>query len=125
MDIGCGLGTFLSYLSFHINKKKLLGIDDFSQINKEEVKKYQHLVGTNIEIKNKFKDINNKIEYLIIAGISPLKFEESIFLKLKPEQILLDSKHTFDFMQYIPKTMEITNIKFNAIFSIISISYLN
>ena len=28
VDIGCGLGTFLSYLSFHINKKKLLGIDD-------------------------------------------------------------------------------------------------
>jgi hypothetical protein len=42
IDIGCGLGNFFGYLLHYFPNEKVIGVDNFSQIDVETVKTYQN-----------------------------------------------------------------------------------
>jgi hypothetical protein len=90
IDYGTGLGNFLPYLSVHINKDKLFGIDDYSQITKKEIEKFQK--GTfNFQIKKK-APFNLKYKLIVTVGVPIFRIAKKIIL-YKPKYILCETRY--------------------------------
>tara|TARA_B100001758_G_C17916975_1_gene356500 strand:- start:116 stop:535 length:420 start_codon:yes stop_codon:yes gene_type:complete len=92
IDFPCGITNFHQYLSVFYNEELLIGIDNFSQISKEDILKYQSnlkkfQIYENIE--NPYFD-NAKTDVVVAVSIE-IRDITSDILKLKPKYIFLGS----------------------------------
>ena len=92
LDFPCGITNFHQYLSLIYNDSLLIGIDNFSQITRESVEKYQF----NLKKFEIYEDINDleletiNIDIVVVVSIE-IKNITSEILKLNSKYIFLGS----------------------------------
>ena len=104
VDFPCGITNFHQYLSVFYNEELLIGIDNFSQISKEDILKYQ----SNLKKFEIFESIehsyfeNVKIDVVVSISIEIKDITVDI-LKLKPKYIFLGSSDLNHNLTYLEK----------------------
>lgn len=96
VDIPSGLGNFLGYLNYFLPKECIIGIDNFSQISKEEVMLYQKKTfGYNVFLNSYLKE---RTDYFIwiIAGL-PISYLENEIKKFKPKYLFIETTYIREF----------------------------
>jgi len=92
IDFPCGITNFHQYLSVFYNEDLLIGIDNFSQISKEDILKYQSNL-KKFEIFESIEDHyfeNSKTDVVVAISIE-IRDITSDILKLEPKYIFLGS----------------------------------
>lgn len=105
IDYPSGIGNLFIYLEKFIDKKDLLGIDNFAQISKRDIERYQEKVGGNIEILTyeEFDEVKDSKEIDVIVSIE-------LDLDLIIENILsMNSKFLIFETMYVSRYDEIIN----------------
>lgn len=101
VDIPSGLGNFLGYLSNILPRECIIGIDNFSQISRKEVKLYQKKTFKCDVFSNSY--LNEDANYFIwIIGGLPISFLAKEIRKFKPKYIFIETT-------YIPEYYLISN----------------
>ena len=92
VDIPSGLGNFLGYLNNFIPRENLIGVDNYSQISKENILRYQRQTfGFNIISNLELKD---NLEYFIwIIGGLPIGFIVEEIKKFKPNYLFIQTSY--------------------------------
>ena len=90
VDIPSGLGNFLGYLNYYLPKSCIAGVDNFSQISRENVILYQkQTFGFDVVSNSNLKE---RIDYFIwIIGGLPISFLEKEIKKFKPKYLFLET----------------------------------
>jgi len=91
-DIGTGLGNFLGYLNFFIEKNKIKGIDNFSLISNDSVNYYQEKT-----FDFKVTNIFTQNDFLWILGGLPISFVINQINEYKPKYIMFESYYHKEF----------------------------
>ena len=73
VDIPSGLGNFLGYLGNFLPRECIIGIDNFSQISRKEVKLYQKKTFKCDVLSNSYLNEETKYFIWIIGGL-PISF---------------------------------------------------
>ena len=113
VDYPSGLGNLLIYLEQFYEKSNLYGIDNYAQISKGDIDKYQNLMGSNFDIKtiSKFKQeiIKRQTDVVVCVELN---------LDLIIDELLdLDSKFLIIETMYVSRYKNIIN-KLNQNYSI-------
>lgn len=114
VDFPCGLTNFHQYLSSVYNDDLLIGIDNFSQLSKDEVLKYQeHLKSFYIyENANEPELLNKKFDVVVAISIDIKDISKDI-LNLKPNYIFIgssDLEHDIKNLEYFLNKYKILEI---------------
>lgn len=91
-DIGTGLGNFLGYLNFFIEKNKIKGIDNFSLISNDSVNYYQEKT-FDFKVTNTF----TQNDFLWILGGLPISFVINQINEYQPKYIMFESYYLKEF----------------------------
>ena len=92
VDFPCGITNLFQYLSVIYDDELLIGVDNFTQISYEDVKKYQENL-KEFEIYENIENpkfTNNKIDVVVTISIEIKEITEQI-LQLNPSFIFLGS----------------------------------
>tara|TARA_B100001063_G_C16588094_1_gene464169 strand:+ start:22 stop:837 length:816 start_codon:yes stop_codon:yes gene_type:complete len=96
VDIPSGLGNFLGYLGDFLPKECLVGIDNFSQISKKEVRLYQkETFGYNVFSNSYLKERTNY--FIWIIGGLPISYLENEIIKFKPKYIFVETTYISEY----------------------------
>lgn len=90
VDIGTGLGNFLGYLNSYIPKENLIGVDNFSQISRENSSKYQKKTFGFDLVSNSELNKNSEHFIWIVGGLYISMIIEDIN-KFKPHYIFMET----------------------------------
>jgi hypothetical protein len=89
VDLPSGLGNFLGYLNNYIPKENLIGVDNFSQISRENISRYQRQTfGFNIVSNSELN--NKKIHFIWFVGGLPISYIIEEIKKFKPQYLFID-----------------------------------
>ena len=96
VDIPSGLGNFLGYLNYFLPKESIIGIDNFSQISREEVMLYQKKTFGHDVFSNSY--LKEKTDFFIwIIGGLPISFLENEIRKFKPKYLFIETTYIREF----------------------------
>ena len=96
VDIPSGLGNFLGYLNYFFPKECIIGIDNFSQISREEVMLYQKKTFEYNVFSN--SHLKERTDYFIwIIGGLPISFLENEIRKFKPKYLFIETTYIREF----------------------------
>ena len=92
VDIPSGLGNFLGYLNDFLPKGGIIGIDNFSQISRKNVKSYQkETFEFNVFSNSYLKERTNYFVW-IIGGL-PISFLINEIKKFKPKYLFIETTY--------------------------------
>lgn len=96
VDFPSGIGNLFIYLDRFYNKSKFVGIDNFQQISREEVLKYQKGIGNKAEIKTyeefKHELIDHKVDLLVSIELNLDLIIEEI-MEIDSEFLMLETMY--------------------------------
>ena len=96
VDFPSGIGNLFIYLDRFYNKSKFVGIDNFKQISREEVLKYQKEIGNKAEIKTyeefKHELIDDKVDLLVSIELNLDQIIEEI-METDPEFLMFETMY--------------------------------
>tara|TARA_B110000003_G_scaffold274944_1_gene316192 strand:+ start:562 stop:1368 length:807 start_codon:yes stop_codon:yes gene_type:complete len=96
VDFPSGIGNLFIYLDRFYNKSKFVGIDNFKQISREEVLKYQKGIGNKAEIKTyeefKHELIHDKVDLLVSIELNLDLIIEEI-MEIDPEFLMFETMY--------------------------------
>ena len=114
VDFPCGLTNFHQYLSYAYKDDLLIGIDNFSQLSRDEVNKYQeHLKSFDIfENAGDPELLNKKLDVVVAISIDIKDISEDI-LNLNSNYIFIgssDLEHNIKNLEYFLKEYKILEV---------------
>ncbi len=96
IDYPSGIGNLLIYLEEFYDKNKLYGIDNFEQISKNDVKKYQQEMDKNFEIDTfevfKQRNSNKKVDVIVCIELALESIIQNI-LELNPKFLIIETMY--------------------------------
>ena len=109
IDYPSGIGNLLIYLMTFYKKENLYGIDNFEQISKKDVEKYQNLVGGNIDIMT-FSEIQNiglkmDTDVVVCVELALNNIIQNIF-ELNPKFLFIETMYVSRHKDIIKKLQE-------------------
>ena len=112
VDFPCGITNFHQYLSLIYKEELLIGIDNFSQISKEDVKIYQE----NLKKFHIYETIDNpalnKLKVDVVVSISiEIKEISTEIMELEPKYIFIGSSDLNHDMNNLEKFMDRYNLE--------------
>lgn len=88
VDLPSGLGNFLGYLNNYIPKENLIGVDNFSQISRENISRYQRQTfGFNIVSNSELKKDLEHFIWIIVQ--LPISYIIEDIKKFKPHYLFI------------------------------------
>jgi len=109
IDYPSGIGNLLIYLMTFYKKENLYGIDNFEQISKKDVEKYQNLVGGNFDIMtfNEIQNIGLKIDtdVLVCVELALNNIIQNV-LELNPKFLFIETMYVSRYKDIIEKLQE-------------------
>ena len=109
IDYPSGIGNLLIYLTTFYKKEYLYGIDNFEQISKKDVEKYQNLVGGNFNIMtfSEFQNIGLKMDTDVVVCVE-LALNNIIqnILELNPKFLFIETMYISRYKDIIIKLQE-------------------
>jgi len=109
IDYPSGIGNLLIYLMTFYKKENLYGIDNFKQISKKDVEKYQNLVGGNIDIMtfNEIQNIGLKMDtdVVVCVELALNNIIQNIF-ELNPKFLFIETMYVSRHKDIIKKLQE-------------------
>jgi len=88
VDYGCGLGNFMGYLKKQFPESFFIGIDNFSQISREDIERFQEL-SFKIKVSPEYK---GKADY-VFCLVLPIQRVIDKIVRLNPKEIIFMTKH--------------------------------
>lgn len=96
IDYPSGIGNLLIYLEKFYDKNKLYGIDNFEQISKNDVKKYQQEMDNNFEIDTfevfKQRNLNKKVDVVVCIELGLESIIQNI-IELNPKFLIIETMY--------------------------------
>ena len=96
IDYPSGIGNLLIYLEKFYDKNKLYGIDNFEQISKNDVKKYQQEMDNNFEIDTfevfKQRNLNKKVDVIVCIELGLESIIQNI-IELNPKFLIIETMY--------------------------------
>ncbi len=106
VDYPSGIGNLLTYIEKFYDKQRLVGIDNFAQISKEDIKKYQLKIGSDIPIVNHddfIKIMENKEIDLVVSIALNLDLIIENILDMNSKFLILETSYVSRYPEVIDK----------------------
>ena len=115
IDIGTGLGNIFGYLSKYFPNEKMIGIDNFSQIERKQVQAYQDKLW-GIEITNRWP--KGYFEIVICAGVPLIELRKKIS-RLNCKFLLLDTQSLAKYNNFLFLNKKFELVEINEVFAVL------
>ncbi len=115
LDVGTGLGNIFGYLSSYFPNERMIGIDDFSQIENKQVQEYQDKLWR-IKITNQWP--KEYFEVVICAGVPLIELRKRI-LRLNCNFLLVDTQSLAKNNNFFVIKKKFELIEINEVFAVL------